>query len=86
MLIYTGAIDANIVDTGNITVIAGSGQIIQGLDEAIIGMKENETKTLIISPEKGYATLYQKNNIQQLPQTLFEKANIGIEKDKYMNF
>lgn len=32
----------------------GAGQVIKGLDEALQGMKLNEEKEVIVSPEKGY--------------------------------
>lgn len=83
---YTGTIDSQVVDTGTITITAGSGQIIKGLEEAVLSMKNQETKTLSIQPKDGYDYLYQQNNIQQIPQTLFEKANISIEKEKYIDF
>lgn len=32
----------------------GNGEVLQGVDEAIIGMKEGQTKTISISSDKGY--------------------------------
>ena len=32
----------------------GSGNIIEGFDEAVLGMEEGETKTVTVPPEKGY--------------------------------
>ena len=32
----------------------GSGQVIKGFDEGVIGMKVGDTKTIVIPPEKGY--------------------------------
>lgn len=37
-----------------LTVEVGSGEIIAGLDEALPGMAEGETKTVEVPPEKGY--------------------------------
>ena len=34
------------------TFIVGSGQVIQGLDEGVVGMKIGKTKTITITPEK----------------------------------
>jgi len=34
----------------------GSGQVIAGWDEGLLGMKVGEKKTLTISPEKGYGS------------------------------
>ena len=33
-------------------VILGAGKVIQGFDEALIGMKVNEEKEVVIPPEK----------------------------------
>ncbi|HUU74884.1 MAG TPA: FKBP-type peptidyl-prolyl cis-trans isomerase [Methanoregulaceae archaeon] len=35
-------------------VTIGSGMLIPGFDEAVIGMSSGQTKTVSISPEKGY--------------------------------
>ena len=35
-------------------VILGAGKVIQGFDEALIGMKVNEVKEVVIPPEKAY--------------------------------
>ncbi|HEX9429300.1 MAG TPA: FKBP-type peptidyl-prolyl cis-trans isomerase [Candidatus Bathyarchaeia archaeon] len=35
-------------------VILGSGKVNQGFDEALIGMKVNEEKEVVIPPEKAY--------------------------------
>jgi FKBP-type peptidyl-prolyl cis-trans isomerase 2 len=35
-------------------VTLGTGKVIQGFDEALIGMKVNEEKDVVIPPEKAY--------------------------------
>lgn len=35
-------------------VVLGGHQVIQGFEEALVGMKVNETKEVTIPPEKGY--------------------------------
>ena len=35
-------------------VVLGRHQVIQGFEEALVGMKINETKEVTIPPEKGY--------------------------------
>ncbi|MEM5948483.1 peptidylprolyl isomerase [Spirochaetia bacterium 38H-sp] len=44
--------------------IIGSGMIIKGLEEGIIGMHVGETRTIIVPPEKGYG-LWDKNAVQR---------------------
>lgn len=39
---------------GPLEFTAGAGQMIPGFDEAVIGMKLNEEKTVTIPPEKAY--------------------------------
>jgi FKBP-type peptidyl-prolyl cis-trans isomerase 2 len=34
----------------------GSGQVIPGFDEGVLGMKESENKEIVIPPEMGYGT------------------------------
>jgi peptidylprolyl isomerase len=35
-------------------VILGTGKVIQGFDDALMGMKVNEEKEIVIPPEKAY--------------------------------
>jgi len=35
-------------------VILGAGKVIQGFDDALIGMKVNEEKEVVIPPERAY--------------------------------
>lgn len=37
-----------------LTVNVGAGEVIDGIDEALVGMSEGETDTVEIPPEKGY--------------------------------
>jgi len=55
----------------------GSGQMISGFNDGVIGMKIGETKTIIVPPEKGYG-VYSKDNTQSLKlseaETVLEKT------------
>lgn len=56
---YTGKLeDGEVFDTSEgkspLTFTVGSGQLIKGFDQAVIGMKKGESKTVTISPEEGY--------------------------------
>ncbi len=54
----------------------GSGQVIQGLDEGVVGMKVGNTKTVTIKPEQWYGKLYDANQIQKVSQLIFDKLSI----------
>ena len=56
---YTGKFDdGDIFDTSEgrspLKFTVGAGQLIKGFDNAVIGMKAGEEKTVTISPEEGY--------------------------------
>ena len=56
---YTGRLDdGSVFDSSQgrdpLQFVVGSGQIIPGLDEAIPGMSEGETKTVSVEPELAY--------------------------------
>jgi dolichyl-diphosphooligosaccharide--protein glycosyltransferase len=40
----------------DLSFVAGKGQMIKGFDEAVIGMKVGDVKTITIPPEKAYGT------------------------------
>lgn len=49
-----------------LTFKVGSGQLIPGFDEGVIGMKVGEEKTLTIPPEKAYGE-YNETWVQAVP-------------------
>lgn len=56
---YTGKLeDGDVFDTSEgktpLTFTVGSGMLIKGFDEAVIGMNKGESKTVTIPPEMGY--------------------------------
>ncbi len=55
-----------------LTFTVGSGQLIKGFDEGVVGMKVGEEKTLNIPPEKAYGK-YDKSKILAVP---IEKLNL----------
>src|SRR4051812_21484363 len=71
---YTLTVDNKVVDSSfgkkPMSFVAGSGQIIPGLDEQLIGMKIGEKKRVVVSPEKGYGLL-NPNALQKVPLTAF---------------
>lgn len=46
--------------------IVGAGMMIEGFDEAVIGMKINETKKVNITPDKAYG-FYNSSLVQEIP-------------------
>ncbi|HQM91908.1 MAG TPA: peptidylprolyl isomerase [Syntrophales bacterium] len=56
---YTGKVEnGEIFDTSSgrrpLTFTVGTGQIIRGFDEAVVGMTTGQKKTVTIPPEQGY--------------------------------
>ena len=59
---YTGTLEnGKVFDSsfnhGPIKFTLGVGQVIQGWDEGLIGMKKRDVKHLVIPPEKAYGAL-----------------------------
>lgn len=61
----------------NFTV--GRGEVIQGFDEGVVGMKVGETKILTIPPEKAYGRI-DPRRIQTLPVVLNLPATDAFPK------
>ena len=51
---------------GAINFTVGSGTMIEGMDEGILGMREGETRTLTIPPEKAYGHV-NESLIEHMP-------------------
>jgi hypothetical protein len=52
---YIGKLlNGEVFDNVTTKFVVGSGDVIQGLDDAVIGMKINESKTIEVPPEKAY--------------------------------
>jgi len=69
---YTGTLDdGTIFDSSEgkepLAFEAGAGQMIKGFDQAVIGMKVGEEKTIKIPPEEAYGE-YNKEFIQKVPK------------------
>nr|WP_321498263.1 peptidylprolyl isomerase [uncultured Methanolobus sp.] len=54
---------------------AGKGQVIEGFDDAVIGMVVGDVKTVVILPEKAYGA-YCPELLISLPVEQFHSANI----------
>ena len=49
--------------------VVGNGELIEGFEEAVIGMEVGEEKTVTIPPEKGYG-LRDERLIQEIPREI----------------
>ena len=81
---YVGRLDnGTVFDSGNLSFIAGSGQMIIGLDEAIIGMQKGEEKNITIPKEKAYGDYDNKKivNVERVI-TLPRFVNISVKQYK----
>lgn len=58
-----------------LVVVVGKGQLIPGVDEALIGMKENEEKSIEVPPEKGFGKRDPKL-VKLIPITELRKRGI----------
>jgi FKBP-type peptidyl-prolyl cis-trans isomerase 2 len=48
----------------------GSGQIIKGFDDAVVGMRQDEEKEVIIPPQDGYGA-HHADLIREIPRSFF---------------
>ena len=73
---YTGTLDDGTifdssVDHGNpLEFEVGSGQVIKGFDDAILGMKEGEEKQFSIEPVDAYGE-HDPTLVQEVPREIF---------------
>lgn len=86
---YTGRLENGTVFDSNVLpefnhvqpfeFILGAGQVIQGWDEGLVGMKIGDKKTLVIPPEKGYGDRAVGNIIPANSTLIFEVELVGIK-------
>ncbi len=74
----TGEIFDKSEGRGPLEFTAGTGQMIPGFDEAVLGMALNDEKTVTIPPDKAYGEVDQ-NAIQWVSKNLMpQDLNVGI--------
>ncbi len=83
---YTGAFDDGTVFDASekqgqpLEFEVGSGQVIKGFDDAVVGMKKGEEKKIVIPAKEAYgevrAELHKKVPRQQLPQD--QEPKVGM--------
>jgi len=83
---YTGKLETGEVFDSSVgktplAFTAGAGQMIKGFDNAVIGMKVGDKKTITISPAEGYGVndpskvvLFDKNDVPD-----FEEMQVGMQ-------
>ena len=76
---YTGSLeDGTVFDSSDkhdapLEFIVGSGQIIKGFDEAVVGMEEGQEKEIILAPEDAYGQ-YNAEFVKELPKDVFPEG------------
>jgi peptidylprolyl isomerase len=70
-----------------ISYIAGSGEILEALDNATIGMKIGETKNVTLTPDQAYGE-YNASLIIPVPMSMLLESNITphVNDTLYYNF
>ncbi len=53
------------------TFTVGDGNMLQGFEKALFGLKSGDHKVLVITPEHGFG-MPNPNNVQRLPRRQFE--------------
>jgi FKBP-type peptidyl-prolyl cis-trans isomerase 2 len=55
--------------TGPLKIVQGAGQIIPGLDKALVGLKKGDEKTITIQPQEAYGMVDPKA-FREVPRTM----------------
>ncbi len=75
---YTLKVDGQVVDTSvgkkPLMFIEGSGEIIPGLDSALMGLKAGDQKHVVVSPQNGYGLVDPKAFVK-VPKTSFKELS-----------
>ena len=71
---YTAIVDGYVVDTSQeaepIQFIQGKGQIVPGLERALYGMREGESKEVVVAAVDGYGE-EDEDSIAEIPRSEF---------------
>jgi len=71
---YTAKIGDQVTDSSRgrdpVEFRVGEGQVVQGMDEAVVGLEKGEKKTIIVPPEKAYGQR-QEGLIMEIPREYF---------------
>lgn len=80
MVFYTGYLEDGTVFDSNegreaLSFEVGAGQVIKGFDNAVVGMKNGESKTIIIKPDDAYGERNEEM-VVKIPKTQFQGEEI----------
>ncbi|MBI2141479.1 peptidylprolyl isomerase [Candidatus Woesearchaeota archaeon] len=86
---YTGTFeDGTVFDTTDgrapIRFVTGNVEVIKGFDNAVLGMKKGEQKTIRITPQDGYGERDERLQ-QQVPRSVFP-AEMKIDRNMGFSF
>ena len=67
--------DGNVIDSSEgmepLTYLQGAGNIIPGLEKALVGKVENDSLTVKVSPAEGYGEIIQEL-VEEVPKVAFQ--------------
>jgi peptidylprolyl isomerase len=86
---YNAKIGDRLIDTSRnknpIEFKVGEGQILQGLDEAVVGLETGDKKTVVVPPEKAYGQR-QEGLTQKIHRDKSKEPAEGIEEGNVIQF
>jgi peptidylprolyl isomerase len=86
---YKAKIGDRVIDTSRdkkpIEFKVGEGQVLQGLDEAVVGLENGTKKTVVVPPEKGYGKR-KDNFLTKMPRNKSNEPDKGIEKGNLVRY
>lgn len=79
-VIYTGYLeDGSVFDSNEgkdaLSFEVGAGQVIKGFDDAVVGMKVGENKSITIKPEEAYGERHEEM-VVKIPKTQFQGEEV----------
>ncbi|MCL4397109.1 peptidylprolyl isomerase [Candidatus Parvarchaeota archaeon] len=79
-VMYTGYLeDGSVFDSNEgkdaLSFEVGAGQVIKGFDDAVVGMKIGENKSITIKPEEAYGERHEEMVIK-IPKTQFQGEEV----------
>lgn len=86
---YDAKIGDQVIDTSRdkkpLEFKVGEGDVLEGLDEAVVGLENGTKKTVVVSPEKGYGKR-KDNFLTKMPRNKSNEPDKGIEKGKIVRY